>query len=77
MFSMVWRAARHASISSDAMKMLPSSSMSILQPVSAVIFWMTFAAGADDLADLVGIDLHLDHLRCALCKLLARFGQSA
>ena len=41
MFSMVWRAARQASMSSEAMKMEPSSSMSILQPVSAQIFWMT------------------------------------
>ena len=41
MFSIVWRAARQASMSSEAMKMEPSSSMSILQPVSAQIFWMT------------------------------------
>ena len=71
--------------------MKPSSLMSILQPVSAVIFWMTlppvpmtsrilsgliFAAGADDLADLVGVDLHLDHLRRGLGQLLARLCQS-
>ena len=32
------------------------------------------AAGADDLADLVGVDLHLDHLRGGIGQLLARLG---
>ena len=41
MSSMVLRAVRQASMSELAMKMEPSSLMSILQPVSAVIFWMT------------------------------------
>ena len=69
-------AASQLAASAEAMWMVPSSSMSILAPVSATIFWMTLAALADDLADLVGVDVHGDHLGRVLADLGARLGDA-
>ena len=62
MSSMHFLAASQLAASGEAMWMVPSSSMSILAPVSATIFWMTLPPLPMTSRMLVGIDVHGDHL---------------
>ncbi len=68
-------ASAAAAESGEAMNTVPSSSISILTPVSAIILCDDLAAAADDFADLVRVDRERDDARRVGRELGARFAQ--
>ena len=62
MVSIIFLAMSQQAASGEAMWMVPSSSMSILSAGLGGDLLDDGAALADDLADLIGVDLHGDHL---------------